>query len=63
MGRSPVDYLAMKTDQNPVTAELIDSDINELKMAAKKLFNHATRLSGLAVGTSFLKWVASFAAM
>ncbi|CDP02431.1 unnamed protein product [Coffea canephora] len=63
MGRSPVDYLAMKTDQNPVTAELIDSDINELKMAAKKLFNHATRLSGLAVGTSFLKWVASFAAI
>lgn len=63
MGRSPVGYLAMKTDQNPLTAELIDSDINELKMAAKKLFDHATRLGGLAVGTSFLKWVASFAAI
>ncbi|KAL3525751.1 hypothetical protein ACH5RR_014123 [Cinchona calisaya] len=63
MGRSPVDYLAMKTDQDPVTAELIDSDINELKMAAKKLFNHATKLGGLAFGTSFLKWIASFAAI
>ncbi|KAM6564493.1 hypothetical protein CsatB_024491 [Cannabis sativa] len=58
MGR---DHLAMKTDQ--VTAELIDSDINDLKIAAKKLFNHATKLGGLGYGTSFLKWVASFAAI
>uniref|UniRef100_A0A803PF65 Uncharacterized protein n=1 Tax=Cannabis sativa TaxID=3483 RepID=A0A803PF65_CANSA len=58
MGR---DHLAMKTDQ--VTAELIDSDINDLKIAAKKLFNHATKLGGLGFGTSFLKWVASFAAI
>ncbi|CAI9110049.1 OLC1v1010011C1 [Oldenlandia corymbosa var. corymbosa] len=63
MGRKPVDFLAMKTDQDKVTAELIDSDINELKMAAKKLFDHTTKLGGLAVGTSFLKWVASFAAI
>ncbi|GFY93909.1 cold-regulated 413-plasma membrane 2 [Actinidia rufa] len=59
MGR--MDYLAMKTD--PVAAELINSDINELKIAAKRLFNHATKLGGLGFGTSFLKWVASFAAM
>ncbi|XP_057498418.1 cold-regulated 413 plasma membrane protein 2-like [Actinidia eriantha] len=59
MGR--MDYLAMKTD--PAAAELINSDINELKIAAKRLFNHATKLGGLGFGTSFLKWVASFAAI
>ncbi|CAK9181068.1 unnamed protein product [Ilex paraguariensis] len=59
MGR--MDYLAMKTDQD--TAELINSDINELKIAAKNLINHAAKLGGLGFGTSFLKWVASFAAI
>ncbi|KAG7993839.1 hypothetical protein I3843_01G026300 [Carya illinoinensis] len=59
MGRK--DYLAMKTD--PATADLIDSDIKELKIAAKRLITHATKLGGLGFGTSFLKWVASFAAM
>ncbi|KAH9663341.1 Cold-regulated 413 plasma membrane protein 2 [Citrus sinensis] len=60
MGR--LNYLAMKTDDQ-VAAELISSDFNELKIAAKKLVNDATRLGGLGFGTSFLKWVASFAAM
>uniref|UniRef100_A0A5B6YQE2 Cold-regulated 413 plasma membrane protein 2 n=1 Tax=Davidia involucrata TaxID=16924 RepID=A0A5B6YQE2_DAVIN len=60
MGRT--EYLAMKTDA--ATAELINSDINELKIAAKKLINHATMLgSGLGFGTTFLKWLASFAAI
>uniref|UniRef100_A0A5B6YP90 Cold-regulated 413 plasma membrane protein 2 n=1 Tax=Davidia involucrata TaxID=16924 RepID=A0A5B6YP90_DAVIN len=60
MGR--MEYLAMKTD--PATADLINSDINELKIAAKKLIYHATMLgSGLGFGTTFLKWVASFAAI
>lgn len=59
MGR--MDYLAMKTDQE--TARLLDSDFHELKMAAKKLINHATKLGGLGFGTSLVKWVASFAAM
>lgn len=54
-------YLAMKTE--PVMASLIDSDINELKVAAKKLFKDATMLGGIGFGTSFLKWLASFAAM
>lgn len=58
MGR---DYLAMKTD--PATADLINSDINELKIAAQRLINDATKLGGLGFGTAFLKWVASFAAM
>ncbi|XAR57851.1 hypothetical protein NMG60_11026134 [Bertholletia excelsa] len=60
MGRGS-DYLAMKTD--PVTAELINSDINELKIAAKRLINDATKLGGLGFGTAFLQWVASFAAI
>lgn len=59
MGR--LDYLALKTD--PASTELIDNDINELKIAAKRLLSHATKLGGLGFGTSFLKWVASFAAM
>ncbi|EXB96704.1 hypothetical protein L484_011745 [Morus notabilis] len=58
MGR---DYLAMKTD--PATADLINSDINELKIAAQRLINDATKLGGLGFGTVFLKWVASFAAI
>ncbi|KAH7520096.1 hypothetical protein FEM48_Zijuj08G0107800 [Ziziphus jujuba var. spinosa] len=59
MGR--MEFLAMRTD--PATADLINSDINELKVAAKRLFNDASKLGGLGFGTSFLKWVASFAAM
>ncbi|GER35706.1 cold-regulated 413-plasma membrane 2 [Striga asiatica] len=59
MGR--IDYLAMKTDQE--AAALLDADFNELKLAAKKLIGHASELGGRAVGTSFLRWVASFAAM
>ncbi|CAL5324739.1 hypothetical protein CsSME_00003848 [Camellia sinensis var. sinensis] len=61
MGRSMMGYLAMKTDL--ATAELINSDIDELKIAAKRLLNHATNLVGLGFGTSLLKWVASFAAI
>ncbi|KAF2295122.1 hypothetical protein GH714_031597 [Hevea brasiliensis] len=59
MGR--MEYLKMSTDQ--VQADLIKSDLNELKVAAKRLINDATRLGGLGFGTSFLKWVASFAAI
>lgn len=51
----------MKTD--PATADLIDSDINELKIAAQRLINHATKLGGLGFGTAFLQWVASFSAI
>lgn len=63
MGRRPEDYLAMKTDRDQVSAEMIDSDINDLKVAAKNLIGHATKLAGLGFGTSFLKWIASLAAM
>ncbi|XP_061360576.1 cold-regulated 413 plasma membrane protein 2 [Gastrolobium bilobum] len=61
MGRILMQYLATKTD--PVLASLIDSDLYELKLATKKLFNDATMLGGIGLGTSFLKWVASFAAI
>ncbi|EEF43332.1 cold-regulated 413 plasma membrane protein 2 [Ricinus communis] len=54
-------YLAMRTEQ--ATSELIVSDIKDLKIAAKKLANHAIKLGGLGFGTSFLEWIASFAAI
>ncbi|KAI9181868.1 hypothetical protein LWI28_025509 [Acer negundo] len=37
--------------------------MEELLLAAKKLANHAIKLGGLGFGTSFLEWVASFAAI
>lgn len=61
MGRN-VEYLAMKTEQE-MTQQLIESDLKEMGIAAKNLAHHAMRLGGLGFGTSFLKWVASFAAI
>ncbi|KAF3681085.1 Cold-regulated plasma membrane protein 2 [Capsicum annuum] len=55
-------YLAMKTDA-AVASDLIDSDLKEIGVAAKKLANHAIMLGGLGFGTTFFKWLASFAAM
>ncbi|KAJ8764487.1 hypothetical protein K2173_006227 [Erythroxylum novogranatense] len=60
MGKA--EYLKMATD-NSAPDGLIESDINELKAAAKKLMIHATKVGGLGFGTSFLKWVASLAAI
>lgn len=60
MGR--MEFLKMKTDDE-VSGNLIESDVNELKVAAKKLIKDAAKLGGLGFGTSFLKWVASFAAI
>ena len=53
--------IGFRTD--PATVDLINSDINELRIVATKLISHAAMLVGVAFGTSFLKWVASFAAM
>ncbi|XP_059314127.1 cold-regulated 413 plasma membrane protein 2-like [Lycium ferocissimum] len=55
-------YLAMKTDA-AVASDLIESDFKEIGVAARKLANHAIMLGGLGFGTSFLKWMASFAAV
>lgn len=55
-------FLAMKTDYSAAN-ELISSDLKEVGNAVKNLANHAVHLAALGFGTSFLKWVASFAAM
>ncbi|XP_074571901.1 cold-regulated 413 plasma membrane protein 2-like [Curcuma longa] len=58
-------YLRTKADYSAsVVEELIQSDLNELGVAARKLANHAIMLgSGLGFGTTFLKFLASFAAI
>ncbi|URE22900.1 Cold acclimation protein [Musa troglodytarum] len=59
-------YLRMKTDYvvSGGDDELIRSDLKELGLAARRLANHAIMLgSGLGVGTTFLKFLASFAAI
>ncbi|XP_049408713.1 cold-regulated 413 plasma membrane protein 2-like [Solanum stenotomum] len=55
-------YLAMKREAS-VGSDLIDSDLEEIGIAAKKLANHVIMLGGIGFGTSFLKWIASFAAI
>ncbi|XVF68194.1 hypothetical protein PTKIN_Ptkin10aG0185000 [Pterospermum kingtungense] len=54
-------YLAMRTEKE--ATDLISSDIKELVFAAKKLANHAVKLGSLGLGTTFLEWIASFAAI
>ncbi|XP_062214448.1 cold-regulated 413 plasma membrane protein 1-like [Phragmites australis] len=68
MGKRLTSYLAMKTDPAGGASEaaraLIDSDLQELGAAARKLANHVLVLGGgLVVGTSFLKWLAFLAAV
>ena len=53
--------IGFRTD--PATTDLINFDLNELKIATTKLINHSAMLVGVAFGISFLKWVASFIAM
>ncbi|MCD7464639.1 hypothetical protein HAX54_053163 [Datura stramonium] len=62
MGMKKSYYLAMKRDA-AVATDLIDSDLKEIGIAAKKLANHVIMLGGIGFGTSFLKWLASFAAI
>lgn len=57
-----MNYLKMTTDSEAAN-ELITSDLKEVGHAMKNLANHAIKLGALGFGTSFLKWVASFAAM
>ncbi|KAJ0248868.1 Cold-regulated 413 plasma membrane protein 2 [Hirschfeldia incana] len=59
MGR--VDYLAMKSEVD--TVALVNSDVEELKIVAKKLFSDVSKLGGSAFGVSFVKWMACFAAI
>ncbi|KAL6211617.1 hypothetical protein ACLB2K_012959 [Fragaria x ananassa] len=54
-------YLRMKTGS--VANDLINADFKDLAAAAKKLATHAVHLGSLGFGTTFLEWVASFAAI
>ncbi|KAL3621202.1 hypothetical protein CASFOL_036114 [Castilleja foliolosa] len=55
-------YLAMKTDYSAAN-ELISSDLKEIGHAMKNLATHAVKLGAAGFATSFLKWVAAFAAI
>ncbi|KAL9683616.1 hypothetical protein QQ045_015440 [Rhodiola kirilowii] len=46
-----------------VTSDLISFDLADMTNEAKNLALHAAQLGSLGFGTSFLEWVASFAAM
>ncbi|KAL6522624.1 hypothetical protein OROMI_031582 [Orobanche minor] len=64
MGGGKRSYLAMKTSDGAGGSEVISSDLKEVGHALKKLADHTVvRLGGIGFGTSFLKWVAAFAAM
>ena len=54
-------YLRMRTEYD--TTDLISKDVKDLGKALKKLANHSFKLASLGFGTSFLEWVACFAAM
>ncbi|KAJ6409683.1 hypothetical protein OIU84_009227 [Salix udensis] len=55
-------YLAMRRDHE-MESSLLASDFQDLTIAAKKLANHAIKLGGLGFGTTFLEWIAAFAAI
>ncbi|XP_057788407.1 cold-regulated 413 plasma membrane protein 2-like [Salvia miltiorrhiza] len=57
-------YLKMKTDSDlGAASELLGSDLKDVGTAMKNFANHAIKLGSLGFGTSFLKWVACFAAI
>lgn len=61
-------FLAMKTGAASGASEaaqaLLESDLRELGLAARKLANHAIVLGGgLGFGRHFLKWLAFIAAV
>lgn len=67
MGKMP-SFLEMKTGAASGASEaaqaLIESDLRELGVAARKLANHAVVLGGgLGFGSSLLKWLAFIAAV
>ncbi|GMY05892.1 cold-regulated 413 plasma membrane protein 1-like [Fagus crenata] len=59
MGKNSL--IRMKTDEG--AGELLSSDVKDLVYAAKKLATHAIKLGSLGFGTSFLEWLAAFAAI
>ncbi|CAO2813490.1 unnamed protein product [Amaranthus hypochondriacus] len=57
-----MDYLKMKTEDE-ISSDQIFSDMNEIANAVMKLVSDSIKLGGLGFGTTFLQWVASFAAI
>ncbi|KAI3922293.1 hypothetical protein MKX01_005982 [Papaver californicum] len=55
------EYIQMKTDDK--IAEILYSDFQDLKLAARKYADHAIQLGGLGIGTSFFQWLACFSAI
>ncbi|XP_065618902.1 cold-regulated 413 plasma membrane protein 2 [Quercus suber] len=51
-------YIRMKTDQ-----DLFNSDVKDLANAVKKLATHVIKLGSLGFGSTFLEWLAAFAAI
>lgn len=51
----------MRTETD--SSDLISSDMRDLASAVKKLANHSIKLASFGFGTSFLEWIASFAAI
>ncbi|XP_015902895.3 cold-regulated 413 plasma membrane protein 2 [Ziziphus jujuba] len=57
------DYLRMRTERVPSSSDLVNSDLKDLAAAAKNLANHSIKLASLGFGTTFLEWLACFAAI
>ncbi|PON76927.1 Cold-regulated protein [Parasponia andersonii] len=55
-------HLRMRTDRSENT-ELISNDVKDLANAFRNLANHSIKLASFGFGTSFLEWIASFAAI
>ncbi|KAI3837507.1 hypothetical protein MKW92_019571 [Papaver armeniacum] len=55
------EYIQMKTDDK--IAEILGSDFQDLKLAARKYVDHAIKLGGLGIGTSFFQWLACLSAI
>jgi len=54
-------YISMKTDS--MASTVLSSDFKELGEAAQRLADHAIKLGGSGLFTSFFSWVAAFAAI
>ncbi|KAK2996547.1 hypothetical protein RJ639_025719 [Escallonia herrerae] len=55
-------YVGRKSE-SAVLSELLGSDLKEVAHAAKRFASHAIKLGSLGFGTSFLEWIACFAAI
>ncbi|KAF3435644.1 hypothetical protein FNV43_RR22735 [Rhamnella rubrinervis] len=54
-------YLRMRTEKE--ASDLVSSDLKDLTTAARNLANHSIKLAGSGFVTTFLEWLACFAAI